>query len=685
MKAKLRFILNSVLRQPRFLAILVAGLLAGILITVGLVTFYQVRSEALEKEAQTRVNLRAREMADKIEAYLISARQLASSAANLIAPLREDKEQVEQTLLRLLRSAPAQTIHGVGAWFEPRRFDGETRYFGPYAHRAEKKGAPPVMTYEWTGADYNFHRQPWYLAGKKANGELAFTEPYFDTDMVYMSASQAFFDKYERFTGVITVDMVLPLLYKLVLAENTDPREIIYVTTSQQALFVHPRQDDLLAFAREQGKDNIKSLLELKQAILKDFRGELSADSHLTASSQVAYTGWTVHVETEKSFLLGELERFGNLLNLALLGLWLLVLLGVAGLLRLSVLSFSARLEEEQREAERRERAEAEENLRKAREEQALLEEKVAERTRELSQAYKKLKASQTQLVQAEKMSSLGQMVAGLAHEINTPLGYIRNNVEMLKRAFKETEKLMDDYDRLAFMLTAEDADEDALGEHIQSVLQNSAEFRENEVFEETRQLMEDSGYGVEQISELVMNLKDFSRLDLAMVENTDLNLSLDKVLKIAHHKLKHKVTVKKQYAEQLPKVKCAPSQINQVFLNLLTNAAQAMESGEGEVILKTWSDEKQVHVSIQDNGKGIPKDQLSKIFDPFFTTKPVGEGTGLGLSISHQIVRQHKGNIRVASEVGKGTRFVISLPRGVAPSSSPPEKTSLEEPAAVA
>lgn len=658
---------------------LVAILLIGILLSIGSMVFYQVRSDTLMQEAQARENLRAREVTDKIETYLISARQLAASAASLVAPLRQDKEVVEQTLTRLLLSAPEATIHGVGAWFEPRRFESKTRYFGPYAHRAAKAGEPPVLTYEWTTDDYDFHHQLWYLAGKKAKGELVFTEPYFDTGMVYMSAVQAFFNEKNRFTGVVTVDMVLPLLYQLIQSENTHPQEVVYVTTAQDKLFVHPQQKELLNFARNNGYPDIQSILQLDHEFLHQFHGD-EANPPINISKPVPTTGWTVHVEADKNYLLAPVYELSRLIGLLVLALWIVVLLGMAGLLRLSVLSFAALQEEQRREAEHRERVEAQEKLQKAQQEQAILEQKVAERTQELSQAYKRLKASQTQLVQAEKMSSLGQMVAGLAHEINTPLGYIRNNVEMIKRSFNDVQNLMTEYDKLMLLLAAEDADEELLGEQMQSVLEASSEFRENEVIDEALQLIDDSNYGVEQISELVGNLKDFSRLDLAMVENINMNDSLDKVLKIAHHKLKHKVEVKKHYADNLPKVKCSPSQINQVFLNLLTNGAQAIEAEQGEIVLKTWADKGMVHIAVQDNGKGIPKDKIGKIFDPFFTTKPIGEGTGLGLSISHQIIRQHKGTIRVASEVGKGTRFVISLPAEVAQAAS-----VVEQPAAAA
>jgi signal transduction histidine kinase len=289
------------------------------------------------------------------------------------------------------------------------------------------------------------------------------------------------------------------------------------------------------------------------------------------------------------------------------------------------------------------------------------LEQKVAERTHDLTIAYKRLKASQAQLVQSEKMASLGQMVAGVAHEINTPLGYVKSNVEMVQGLFDELEGVSSEASKLAQILVSGETDEAGLETQVGKVLELDQNLRESGTLEETRELFKDTLYGLAQIGELVTNLKNFSRLDQAHVDNVDIHDCLESSLNIAKNVLKHKVEVIREFS-QVPKISCAPSQLNQVFLNLFTNAAQAIED-QGKLILKTSADQDYVHVSVQDTGKGISKEVLGKIFDPFFTTKPVGEGTGLGLSITFQIIRQHNGKIRVASEPGKGTRFLVSLP----------------------
>lgn len=290
------------------------------------------------------------------------------------------------------------------------------------------------------------------------------------------------------------------------------------------------------------------------------------------------------------------------------------------------------------------------------------MEDRVLAKSNELGKAYNRLKSSQAQLVQSEKMASLGQMVAGVAHEINTPLGYVRNNLEVVKEVFDQSNTLIEACSTLAQQLVSEHVEEQTLELQIAQVASLSESFREDGMLDDVAQLLGDTRYGIDQIGELVMNLKNFSRLDQAKVEDVDLNECLQSALNIANNVIKHKAEVIKRLGD-IPKLACSPSQLNQVFLNLLTNAAQAMQN-HGRILIESYADEHCIYISIKDNGKGIAKENLRKIFDPFFTTKAVGEGTGLGLSIAFQIIRQHKGNIKVASEPGKGTRFLLSFPR---------------------
>lgn len=290
------------------------------------------------------------------------------------------------------------------------------------------------------------------------------------------------------------------------------------------------------------------------------------------------------------------------------------------------------------------------------------MEARIAQRNLVLRKALVELKESQAQLVQSEKMASLGQMVAGVAHELNTPLGYVKNNVQLLRELSAPLFELAEAQAVLADCLGDPDCDESRLAlalEHAANARRNAAP---ELLSEDLTQLFSDTLYGLEQIAELVVGLKDFARLDRAMSEQVDLNDCVRSALVIARNGIKDKAETHLQLGE-LPRIPCAPSQINQVLLNLLNNAAQAID-GFGRIVVKTWAEDSAVFISVQDSGRGMSADVQARVFDPFFTTKPVGEGTGLGLSISYKIIQDHGGQIRVASEPGRGTRFLIRLPR---------------------
>jgi signal transduction histidine kinase len=248
------------------------------------------------------------------------------------------------------------------------------------------------------------------------------------------------------------------------------------------------------------------------------------------------------------------------------------------------------------------------------------LEENVKERTKKLTNTLKKLKQSQTQLIQAEKMSSLGQMIAGIAHEINTPLGYIKSNVQLIEELFGSVSHLLSEQDMLMKLMLSDSYDEAELKKQMTIVAELNETAQENETMQAANELLNDSLSGLDDIAELVLNLKNFSRLDLAKVSKTDIHQCLDSTLMIAKNALKYKVTIKKEFGE-LPKITCSPSQVNQVFLNILNNAVQAIED-KGTILIKTEAADKFIRIIIQDNGKGIPKDILPQIFNPFFTTK---------------------------------------------------------------
>jgi signal transduction histidine kinase len=289
------------------------------------------------------------------------------------------------------------------------------------------------------------------------------------------------------------------------------------------------------------------------------------------------------------------------------------------------------------------------------------LEDKVAERTRELSDANRELKETQAQLIQSEKMSSLGQLVAGIAHEINTPVAYVKNSLGSVDGQLEAYARLFAMTGELLAMLERGDAPDQELDAQFARVSAELRAFESSRPAGELRGLVRDGLYGIDQIAQLVAGLKDFSRLDRGARQRFDVHQGLDSTLLIARHLLKG-IAVEKRYGAT-PPLLGAPSQLNQVFLNLVTNAAQAIEGPDGRITLTTGERDGEVYVSVADNGGGIAPEVLPKIFDPFFTTKPVGQGTGLGLSICYQIVEQHGGRIEVDSTPGRGTTFTVHLP----------------------
>jgi len=290
------------------------------------------------------------------------------------------------------------------------------------------------------------------------------------------------------------------------------------------------------------------------------------------------------------------------------------------------------------------------------------LERRVAERTRELSEALKQLKEQEALLIQSEKMSSLGQMVAGVAHEVNTPLAYVKSSLDTVAGRVPQLVELAAGASRLLELLRSDSASAGELSAQFERVSASLAEARRRGTFEELGVLVKDGLHGIGQIGELVTNLKNFARLDRSKVAEFDLNEGVQSALTIARNQLKQR-TVRTMLGA-LPKVSCSPSQINQVFLNLITNAAQATPDEGGVITLRTATHgAEHVMVEVSDNGHGIPPDVLPRIFDPFFTTKEVGKGTGLGLSICYKIVESHGGRIEVDSKAGVGTRFRVILP----------------------
>ena len=265
------------------------------------------------------------------------------------------------------------------------------------------------------------------------------------------------------------------------------------------------------------------------------------------------------------------------------------------------------------------------------------------------------LKDAQNQLLQSEKLASIGQLAAGVAHEINNPVGYISSNISSLKTYIDDIISLLDLYDESEAFIK----DSPELTKRINSLKE---EIDINYLKEDIKDLTTESLEGVDRVKQIVQDLKDFSHVDEAEWQWADVHKGLDSTLNVVNNEIKYKADVIKEYGD-LPQIECIPSQLNQVFMNMLVNAAHAIEDGRGTITIRTGTENDMAWFEFIDTGKGIEQDKVNKIFDPFFTTKPVGKGTGLGLSLSYGIIEAHKGKIEVKSEIGKGTTFRITIP----------------------
>jgi len=304
------------------------------------------------------------------------------------------------------------------------------------------------------------------------------------------------------------------------------------------------------------------------------------------------------------------------------------------------------------------------------------LDEKVRERTRQLEEANRQLKESQSIIVQQEKMASLGQLAAGVAHELNNPLGYIHSNLHSLKGYVKDLKAYMEQVKGL--LETCFNSSDGAVREAASRLREAGEELGIEDLIEDIEPLTADCLEGAERAKEIVLNLKNFSRPGESRPSTVDLNAGVESTLSVVWNEIKYRAKVHKEYGD-LPLINGYPQKLNQVIMNLLVNAAHSIE-GNGDIWIRTRRNNGFVEVEVEDNGKGIKEEHLSRIFDPFFTTKPVGQGTGLGLSISYGIVKEHGGEILVESKPGRGSKFIVRLPEeGVGAKSAEKERETVQ------
>ena len=285
----------------------------------------------------------------------------------------------------------------------------------------------------------------------------------------------------------------------------------------------------------------------------------------------------------------------------------------------------------------------------------------VAERTREIRTAYDELKQAQAQLLQSEKLASIGQLAAGVAHEINNPVSFIISNLGTLGEYVRDLSSLLKSYGDLEMSVrTGKTAQGQAT---LDEIAQKKGDMDLEYILDDLDNLIAESADGASRVRRIVLSLKEFSHVDQEERQPTDLNNGLETTLNIVWTELKYKATVDKNYGE-IPLVTCYPMELNQVFMNLLVNAVQAIEV-QGTITIRTYEESGYVCVSISDTGTGMSPAVQKRIFEPFYTTKDVGKGTGLGLCMAYNIiVKKHEGQILVDSREGVGTTFTVKIPR---------------------
>ncbi len=545
----------------------------GFVISASISMFYfQTRNTHLQLAKAEQVN-RAELITKKLDEFVSTSDVIGRVMQTVLANQVLTEKQIEQLLKNSIEASPKDLIYGMGIWFEPFSFNQKRMLFGPYIHW--DKNYEAVLTYEWDTEKYYYPNQDWYKAGMKSPSGSVFTEPYIDAGLVYVTNARKFEAKDAKGRGMITVDLVLPQLQKLIDQAHQSEREIIYITNRLGYLLAHPKWTE---FEDKGNADS--SILNYKPRDLNAFF-KLNVDDWIRTEIRQKQLGWTVTLLTEESFLLNNLSELKKISIAAFVFLWGMI-----------VIVWNV----------------------------------VTIRQSEKSEHEKKLEVGRMQLLQSSKMAALGEMSSAMAHEINNPLTIIVGKSRQIEKLLSERNMY----------------DETVKG-HLDKINKT-----------------------VDRISKIIQGLRSFSRSgENDPMRSESVNKIIQETIILCNEKFKlNGVEIKFSPAFDVF-ISCRATQLSQVFLNLLNNSYDAIQSQPQkwiQISVEKKSDGKMMIISFTDSGAGIDVEIQPRMMQPFFTTKEIGKGTGLGLSISKGIVEDHLGNFYYDQEK-KNTTFIIELP----------------------
>lgn len=680
-------------------------------LTVGLIVFDQRARHGQEQEALAQQAARANKLASELGSQLHAAGQLLDTLASLAGPLREQRE-AEELLRRVLPSAPERIVYGVGVWFEPGRFAPGVRYMGPYVHHGPE-GGPLVLTYEWSTPAYDYPRQDWYQRARQQNGRIFISEPYFDLDLTYVSLVRAFFDDEGQPRGVVSVDITLPLLGEVVRQANDSPTETLYFVSRAGTLIAHPREEELLTWARGRGRP-VRCLSELTLEDLRAWERELGVErGWRTVEVSVASAGWRVFASTREDALFEDVRRQRGLV--VALGLLLWAGLGASGMVmarseRTRVLART--LAERQRQEEERRRLLTQVQRRSA-ELQAIIESMV-EAVIVVDTEGNVTLANRAALVLFGSSSCEGRRL-DTAYQEQVPKGLdgqvLTLDAMPLPRALRGEQ--VDDTDlvvtlpplnrrRVLRVNAAPIRDESghviaavAVGRDITQAIELErlqGEFVKMAAHElktplavmksfaqlacrtahpppALRRQLEGISVGVDRMDRVVRTLLDASQLQLGRLHFEKKELRLRALVEAAAARTATRHPRNPIHVRPGPDawVLGDAARLEQVLTELMDNAARYSAAGIPVEVFLTL-DGGEVEVSIQDEGIGISEERRERIFERFYRahagTPHDRGGMGLGLYLSRGILLLHGGRVELESREGEGTHVRVRLPR---------------------